>query len=117
MKKAGKKKYSLVVLAMCGLAASCLGVCTSSVGVFYGAVTEDLGILKGTFAMHSTLALLTTAVVSLFVPKLLERFSLKKLIFAGTVLAAGATALMTFSRHIALFYVLGVLRGVGCALF
>lgn len=117
MQKTSQRKYILIVMAMCGLAASALGVCSSSVGVFYGAVTEDLGILKGTFAMHSTLSMLAGAVISLFVPKLLKRFSLKKLLVTGTVLAVAATALMAVSRHIALFYVLGSIRGLGCGMF
>lgn len=112
-----RKEYIWILVIACGLAASSLGICTNSVGVFYAAVSEDLGVLRGTFAFHATLSLMTTAVVALWVPWLSKRFPFKPIMIAGILLSAGATALMSVAGSIGMFYVLGVLRGVGVGLY
>lgn len=112
-----RKEYIWILMIACGLAASSLGICSNSVGVFYAAVSEDLGVLRGTFAFHATLSLMSTAVVALWVPWLSKRFPFKPIMIAGILLSAGATALMSVARSIGMFYVLGVLRGVGVGLY
>ena len=48
-------KHWLIVLLMCCLAASSIGLCTNAIGVFYVPVSKSLHVLKGTFALHATL--------------------------------------------------------------
>ena len=40
----------LVLVVCCGLAASSIGISINSSGVFYTPVSEDLGIMRGTFS-------------------------------------------------------------------
>ncbi len=115
----GTKKfhYGILVVVLCGLAASSIGVCTNSVGVFYTAVSEGLQVLRGSFAIHATLSLLATAGISLFVPQLMKRIHYKLLLIFGAAIAVLSTVGMALSNQLWMFYVLGLARGIGAGLF
>ena len=106
-------KHWLIVFFMCCLSASSIGLCTNSIGVFYTPVSESLNVLRGTFALHATLSTLFTAMTSLFMPKLMKKYNYKILLLIGVLLASISTFLMAYSRSILLFYILGILRGIG----
>ncbi|MFV0394599.1 MAG: MFS transporter [Coprobacillaceae bacterium] len=110
-------KHWLVLIVCCGLTAVSIGFCVNAVGVFYTPVSESLGIMRGTFAMHATISALMTAVVSLCIPKLMKRYSFKVLLIVGLILVSGSTVLMAFSNNIFMFYILGAVRGASSALF
>lgn len=112
-----RKEYVWVLIIACGLAAGAIGLCSNSVGVFYTVVSQELGVLRGTFAFHATLSLMATAVVSLWVPWLSKHFSYKPILITGIFLSAAATVFMGMSGSIAMFYILGVLRGIGVGLY
>ena len=65
-------KHWMIVLLMCCLAASSIGLCTNAIGVFYTPVAKSLKVLKGTFAMHATLSTLATALTSLKISKVIK---------------------------------------------
>ena len=65
----------LVLVVCCGLAASSIGISINSSGVFYTPVSEDLGIMRGTFSMHMTIFSIVTAMSALIVPKIMNKFS------------------------------------------
>ena len=111
------QKHWLIVVLLCGLAASSIGVCSNCVGIFYTPVSDDLGILRGSFAMHATLSSLATAAMAFLTPKLMAVIPYKRLLFFGAALATLSTVGMAFSRQLWLFFVLGILRGVGAGLF
>ena len=110
-------RYGLLVVLLCGMAASSIGICVNCTGVFYAPVSESLGVLRGSFALHATLSLIATAVTSLFVPRLMRRVSYKLLLIAGVAAATLATAGMAFSNTLWMFYLLGIIRGIGAGLF
>lgn len=110
-------RHWIIVILMCCLAASSIGLCTNSIGVFYVPVSESLHVMKGTFAMHATLSSLFTAFSALFMPKLMRRCPYRFLLAAGVLLAAGSTLLMAFTRTMTGFYILGILRGIGLGTF
>ena len=112
-----RKEYAWILIIACGLAASAIGLCSNSVGVFYTVVSQELGVLRGTFAFHATLSLMATAIVSLWVPWLSKHFFYKPILITGIFLSAAATVFMGMSGSIAMFYVLGVLRGIGVGLY
>ncbi len=111
------RKYIALAAVLCGLAASATGICWNSVGVFYTPVSEALGVMRGTFAMHNTVGTIATAVASLFVGKLLEKFDLRLLIIIGAVLAGASTLLMGLAGSMAAFHILAIIRGLGCSLY
>lgn len=110
-------KHLIVILVCCGLAASSIGVCVNSAGVFYTPVSESLGIMRGTFSMHGTISLIATAVISLFVPVIMKRYSYKVILSLSVLVAGASTILMAFSKSVLGFYILGCLRGISSGLF
>ena len=110
-------KHWLVLAVACGISASSVGITMNVIGVFYTPVSQDLGIYRGTFAMHATLASLALAVISLFFTPLLYRFGWKKVLISGVMLASFSTMAMAFTTQIWIFNLLGLLRGVGAGLY
>lgn len=106
-----------IVALMCLLSASSIGICTNSVGVFYTPVSEALHVLKGTFAMHATLSNMCTAIMALFMPKLMRKTDYRKLLLIGALLASIPTFFMGFTHSMMGFYILGILRGIGAGIF
>lgn len=117
MRKLIPGKYGCIVTVLCGLAASSVGLCINSVGVFYAPVAEDLGILRGTFSMHVTIASIVTAVAALFMPGLMNSRTFKPILTAGVLLSGISTCLMACVSNMPFFYLLGTLRGIGNAAY
>lgn len=114
--KARTWKHWLVFLVTCGMAGSALGINMNVIGVFYQPVAQDLNMLVGTFSLHSTLAAISLSVVAMFVPKFLDRISLKPMLLIGITVAALATMGMAFTSQVWVFYILGIIRGLGSGL-
>ena len=110
-------KHWMVLLCCCGLAGASIGVSINTSGVFYSPVSEALGILRGDFAMHMTIFSIVTAVIAIFVPKILKKISYKLLLFIGIVVGTLSTAVMALGKSIAFFYLLGAIRGVSTGVF
>lgn len=111
------RKYIILVTVLCGIAASATGICWNAVGVFYTPVSEALGVMRGTFAMHNTVGTIATAVASLLVLRLFDKFSLRPVIVTGALLAGISTIFMGFAKDMTAFYILAIVRGIGCALY
>ena len=67
-------------------------------------------MLRGTFSMHMTLFSLATAIMSLFVPKIYEKFAFKKVLTLSVVIAVLSTAAMALGKNALTFYILGAVR-------
>lgn len=117
MKKTGSRPYLLVLLCCCLMAASSIGIYTNSVGVFYTRVSADLGVGRGAFALHATLCSLVIGFLCPLTARLMKKVPFRLLIIAGSALSAGTTALMALARSVWVFYVLGILRGIGMTTF
>lgn len=86
---------------------------TNATGAFYTPVSESLGVLRGSFAMHVTLQSLAMAVVTLYIPKIMDRLNYRRVLLAGVILSIVTTALTGISSSLWMFYLLGILRGIG----
>ena len=111
------KKHWSVLICCCGLAAASIGISINSSGVFYTPVSKSLHMLRGTFSMHMTLFSLATAIMSLFVPKLYQKFSFKKILTISVIVAVVSTAAMALGKNAISFYILGIIRGMSTSLF
>lgn len=111
------KKHWSVLICCCGLAAASIGISINSSGVFYTPVSKSLHMLRGTFSMHMTLFSLATAIMSLFVPKLYQKFSFKKILTISVIVAVVSTAAMSLGKNAISFYILGIIRGMSTSLF
>lgn len=107
----------ILVALLCGMAASAIGVCMNCVGIFYTPVSDSLGVLRGSFAMHATISQLATSIVALAVPNLMARLPYKRLLLGGVAAAVLSTIAMAYSRELWQFYLLGLVRGLGVGLF
>lgn len=109
-------KHLMVLLVCCGLSAVSIGLCINAVGVFIAPVAESLGVMRGTFALHSTISAIVVAIVALFTPRIMKRVPFKRLIGIGMITVSLSTLAMAFSKSVYLFYILGAIRGAGSAL-
>lgn len=105
-------KYLLVLIAMCGILASSVGLVTNVSGLFFTPVAEEFGILKGAASLMLTICNISFAVGGLLVPRLLSEKSLKPLLLVATVVLAGSTAALALCPGIVPMYALCVLRGL-----
>ncbi len=115
--KNSKIKPWIVLIVCCGLAAASIGLCVNAVGVFYTPVSESLGVLRGTFAMHATISSLAMALTSLFCAKIMKKYPIKLIMIIGVLMAGISTIFMSYTRDVYIFYVLGLIRGIGSGLF
>ncbi|MBQ0065229.1 MAG: MFS transporter [Firmicutes bacterium] len=110
-------KHWIVLICCCGLAASSVGSVVNTVGVYYTSVSESLGVLRGTFALHATFLTLAIAFVSLVAPKLMDKFNFKMLIIVGTALVTLSSLLMAMSNSVWMFYIAAIIKGAGAAIY
>ncbi len=111
------QKHWKVLLICCFLSVTSIGLTINAGGVFFTPVAESFGVMRGTVAVQATINLLGTAIISLFVPRLMAKYSYKLLLYIGTFGAAITTILMAFVTNMAVFYLLGAIRGVCVGLF
>ena len=67
--------------------------------------------------MHMTLFSLATAMMSLFVPKIYEKFAFKEVLTISVIVAVASTAAMALGKNALTFYILGAVRGMSTSLF
>ena len=107
----GKLKYLLVLISMCGLIASSVGLITNVSGLFFTPIADEFNIMKGSVSLTLTISNIVFAIGGLLAPKMLKEENFKKLIIFGTVCVAGCTALLGLSPNLIIMYVLNAVRG------
>lgn len=110
-------KHWIVLTVCCGLAAASIGISINSSGVFYTPVSNSLKIMRGTFSMHMTVFSLSTAFSALVVGKLINKISYKLLLIISVIVAVISTGLMAVTKTVAIFYLLGAVRGFSTGMF
>ena len=112
-----KSSKLLVIIALCGMMGSSVGICMNSLGVFYTTVAEYLGVGRGTFAMCSTLTSVSCGIFQILISEIYSNTNFKKIYLSGVILAGLSLAGMSFSRSLWMFYVLAVLLGAATSCF
>ena len=116
MKKDGFMYFS-VMLAMCGLVGSAVGICMGTAGLFYSHIASDLNVSSGSVSLMYTITALSAAFAGLLIPIILKKEKmLKPLIIGACILTIGGTFLMSLANNLFLLYVLSIVRGVGSGL-
>ena len=114
MKK--KLNYSWVMIVVCFIIVCVtLGLCSSGRTMYLTAITDALGFSRGAFSLNDTFRFITTTVVSLFFGPLVNKFGPKKLICAGFLCLIAFALINSVATELWMFYVGGVLLGVGLA--
>ena len=109
-------RHLLVLVAMCGLIASTVGLVTNVAGLFLTPVAEEFGILKGSASLTMTICNISFAIGGLFVPRVMKEIQFKKVLIVCTAILAGCTAAMAMCPGIIPMYVLCVARGLAAGL-
>ncbi len=104
-------KHILVLIGMCGLVATSVGLITNVSGLFFTPISEEFGILKGSVSLTLTISNIVFALGGLTAPKLLKESRLKQLLIFGTACIAGCTALLGLAPNLIIMYVLNAIRG------
>ena len=106
--------YMWVIVALCFLCVCTgLGLCSGGRTMYLTAITEALNIKRSAFSLNDTFRYVTTTVVNLFFGLLISKFGTKKLMCAGFVCLIGFALLNSYAEHLYVFYIAGVLLGVG----
>lgn len=112
--KKSRLDYKWVVLAVCFLMEFiCLGFCSSNVGLFTVPVTDALHIDRLAYSYWSSIRYVVQVFVALYFGTLVNRFGIKKMVFAGLCALMGATVLRAVGTNVLYFYIAGALHGVG----
>ena len=92
-----------------------LGFASSTRSLFVVPVTEELDIPRSLYSFMDSFRFVATAVVNLFFGRLLYRLGARFLIGVGFSSLVLAEVIMALSHHLVLFYLAGILFGIGFA--
>ena len=106
--------YKWVVLVVCFLMEFlCLGFCSSNIGLYTVPVTDALGIDRLAYSTWSSIRYGVQVFVALYFGALMNRFGIKKMVFAGLAALIGATVLRATATNIWHIYIAAALHGFG----
>ena len=92
-----------------------LGFASATRSLFVVPVTEELGIERSLYSFMDSFRFVATAVVNLFFGRLMLRFGARALIGVGFFSLVLAEVIMAVSSGLLLFYLAGILFGIGFA--
>jgi len=104
-------KHMLVLVALCGLIASGIGLVTNVSGLFFTPVADEFGILKGSASLMLAICNVTLALGGMLVPRLLSERTLKPILIGATAVLAASTAALAVCPSIMPMYLLSAVRG------
>ncbi len=104
-------KHLLVLLAMCGLVASSIGILTNTAGLFFSPIAAELG--KETAAVNLTLTIsnILFAVAGMVSARFVNAKNFKLMLIACTAVCASATAGLSLCHELWPLYLLNAVRG------
>jgi len=112
--KKSRLDYKWVMLVICFLMEFIsLGFCSSNPGLFTVPVTEALHIDRLVYNIHGSIRYGTQVLVALAFGTLVNRFGIKKMVFAGLTAMIGATVLRMTGTNVFYFYAASALHGFG----
>lgn len=111
------KSYFLVLFSCGGLAASALGLITNVNGIFFKAVSEALGVGRGSVSLAATLTALTTGFLGPASVKTIKAYKLRWVMIISALVTVLSTAALAFVKEIWLFDMLSIVRGGASAFF
>ena len=107
-----KGTYLLVLVAMCGLIASGVGLVTNVAGLFFDPVAQEIGVSKGQVSLMLTICNICFALGGMLTPALMKSRNPKPLLICATAVLAASTAALSLCHGIMIMYALCVLRGL-----
>ena len=104
-------KYLMVLIAMCGLIASSLGILTNCAGIFFTPIAAEMHQETAAVNLTLTISNLVFAAAGMAAARLLNAKNFRITIIASSVVFVGGTAALSLCRSMAPLYALNALRG------
>lgn len=105
----------LILLSCCLLQGAGLGIVNNCSGLFYEPVARNMGFSIGSISLYSSISIIVSCVVMLFITQLLERFKTRVILTIGALCTSAPMLLMSFCRELWQWYALAVFQGFGLA--
>lgn len=115
-RKSGNGRAWLVLLGCCMMQGGSLGVVMNTMGLFFTAVSRDLGFSVGGISFYKTVAGLSSCILLPFVGKVLYRFDTRVTLSLSAVVMAASTALMGTFQALWQWYLSAFVLGVASAM-
>lgn len=109
--------YGKMIVICCCLIASSIGICINSSGIFYSSISKSLDLQQGSVSFSGTLLMLSSAIMSLFIPKIMEKICLKKLLVITSFIAFLCTIIIPLIPTTEILYICSWMRGIAIAFF
>ena len=104
-------KYLLVLLAMCGLVSSSLGIVTNAGGIFLSPIAAELRQPTAVVNLTLTISNLAFAVAGVFSARWVKPSNFRLSVISYTLLFTGSTALLSLCRDMTSLYIMNAIRG------
>ena len=105
--------YGWSVVLGCAVVCGCnIGVLSNTVGVFLKPVSIELGVSRSQIALYSSIFSVIGMFSAPFQGRLMEKYSLKKLMVSGSVIAGICLFCYSFAPGLWFFYANAVLCGL-----
>lgn len=105
--------YGWSVVLGCAVVCGCnIGVLSNTVGVFLKPVSMELGVSRSQIALYSSIFSVIGMFSAPFQGRLMEKYSLKKLMVSGSVIAGICLFCYSFAPGLWFFYANAVLCGL-----
>ena len=99
----------IILICCCLLTGATTGI-TNVAGLFYNPVCSDLGILRGTFNLQSLIGTAVTTVTLMMMPKVLQRYSIKRLLTFAVISVSISYLLDSFNNGVVGFFIVNMGR-------
>ncbi len=116
VKEKQKFDYKWIIAAMSILILFVgVGFCSSAKNIFIAPVTSAMGFSRSAFTLSDTFRYATTAIATMFLDRLINRFGIRKLLIAGMISYIASSLFNAFATSLWMFYLGGVCLGLGMA--
>jgi MFS family permease len=116
METTKKKKFHYGYLIVLSCFIGCfapVALVFSCAGIFYRPVSASLGVGMGTLTIYMTAMGITSLIFMPFAGKLLQKLDVRIVLSAAAILVGGSLIAMSFFTEVWMFYVAGILMGLG----
>jgi len=106
--------YAIAIFGICFLMIFVgLGFGSSTKGTFLTAITNQLGLERSLFTVSDSIRYITTAVMSVFLGRTVEKLGLRKMALFGFLFLVCSFTVNSFATDYWMFYIGGALLGAG----
>ena len=103
--------YFLILLSLCFLIATGVGLIANLNGLFFSPISDEFHILKGSVSLTQTLSNLAFSFGGVMSPRIIRESNFRKVLILGTIIEAGTTVFLSVCTNIYLMYILHGMRG------